>query len=152
VIDRCWGPTTRFGGSARVLDIDEQFQGPELLIRQYEFTEASTTSRRWFPRTSHGCSDDLQWVDGWRPSPSLLGLLRRRLAILTKTAGPVNGEWVRARYLWPLEREIQGNWGYAQPLPLNFSPYITFPLFFPLFFSSPTAVPPKYSPYTPLQL
>jgi hypothetical protein len=42
--------------------------------------------------------------------------------------------------------------GYPQRLPLNFSPYITFPPIFPPIFSSPAAVPPKYSPYTPLQL
>jgi hypothetical protein len=36
-------------------------------------------------------------------------------------------------------------WGYPQPLPLNFFPYIIFPLFPPIF-SSPAAVPPKYSP------
>jgi hypothetical protein len=42
--------------------------------------------------------------------------------------------------------------GYPQRLPLNFSPYITFPPIFPHIFSSPAAVPPKYSPYTPLPL
>jgi hypothetical protein len=36
--------------------------------------------------------------------------------------------------------------GYPQPLPLNFSPYITFLPIFPPIFSSPAAVPPKYSP------
>jgi hypothetical protein len=35
--------------------------------------------------------------------------------------------------------------GYPQSLPLKFSPYITFPPIFPSIFSSPAAVPPKYS-------
>jgi hypothetical protein len=35
--------------------------------------------------------------------------------------------------------------GYPQPLPLNFSSYITFPPIVPPIFSSPAAVPPKYS-------
>jgi hypothetical protein len=34
--------------------------------------------------------------------------------------------------------------GYPQPLPLNFSLYITFSLYFPPIFSSLAAVPPKY--------
>jgi hypothetical protein len=42
--------------------------------------------------------------------------------------------------------------GYPQPLPLNFSPYIIFPPIFSPIFSTPAAVPPKYSPYTPLPL
>jgi hypothetical protein len=41
--------------------------------------------------------------------------------------------------------------GYLQPLPLNFSPYITFPPISPPIFSSPAAVPLN-TPYTPLPL
>jgi hypothetical protein len=36
--------------------------------------------------------------------------------------------------------------GYPQPLPLNFSPYITFSPYFSPIFSSPAAVPPKIPP------
>jgi hypothetical protein len=43
---------------------------------------------------------------------------------------------------------------YPQTLSLNFFPYITFLSHIinisPPMFSSPAAVPPKYSPYTPL--
>jgi hypothetical protein len=47
---------------------------------------------------------------------------------------------------------IDGEFRLSATVPLNFPPILLFLSIFSPIFSSPATVPPKYSPYTPLQL
>jgi hypothetical protein len=75
-----------------------------------------------------------------------LGRERRRPAHRGRCRGHRCGRRVPPTAAMQGEGVAKGHcWGYPQPLPLNFSPCITFPPIFSPIFSSPAAVPPKYS-------